>query len=46
MPLLYQKIKTLPLPEATLGIRILVIWKKAAREQFITKNSSWLEKLY
>jgi hypothetical protein len=45
IPLLYQQSKTPPLPEATWSIRILVIWNKAAREQLITNNSSWLEKL-
>ena len=34
--------KTPPLPEATWGIRIQVFWIKAAREQLITNNPSWL----
>jgi hypothetical protein len=46
MPLLYQQSKTPILPEATWGIRILlVVWNKAAREQLITNNPSWLEKM-
>jgi hypothetical protein len=31
-----------PRLEATWGIRILVVWNKAAREQHITNNPSWL----
>ena len=32
-------------PEATWGIRILVVWNKASREQLITNNPSWLERI-
>ena len=39
-----QQSKTPPLPEATWGKRILVVWNKAAREQLNTKNP-WLGKL-
>ena len=46
MPLLYQQSKTPPLPEATWGMHILVVWNKTAREQFITNNPSWLEIAY
>jgi hypothetical protein len=45
MPLLSQQSKTPPLPEATWGIRILAVWNKATREQLITYNPSWLEKI-
>jgi len=45
MPLLYQQSKTPPLPEATWGMRTLVVWSKAAREQLITNNLSWLHKI-
>ena len=45
MSLLYQQSKTSPLPEATWGMRILVVWNKAAREQLITNNPSWLERI-
>jgi hypothetical protein len=31
------------MPEATWGIRILLVWIKAAREQLITNNPSWIE---
>ena len=46
MPLQYQQSKTPPLPEATWdwGMCILVFWNKAAREQLITNNPSYLEK--
>ena len=43
--LLYQQSKTPPLPEAIWGIRILVVWNKAAREQLIANNPSWFEKM-
>jgi hypothetical protein len=33
MPLLYQQSKAPPLPKATWGKRILVVWNKAARER-------------
>ena len=45
MPLLYQQSKTPPLPEATWGIRILVVCNKAAREQLITNNPSSFDKI-
>jgi hypothetical protein len=45
MPLLYQQSKTPPLPEATWKVRTLVVWSKAAREQLITNNLPWLEKI-
>jgi hypothetical protein len=38
MSLLYQQSKTPPLPEAAWGMRILVIWNKAAREQLNTNT--------
>jgi hypothetical protein len=44
MPFLYQQSNTPPLPKATWGMRILVVWNKAAREQLITNKSSWLKK--
>ena len=44
MPLLYQQSKTPPLPGATWGIRILVVWNKVAMEQLLTNNPSGLEK--
>jgi len=45
MPLFYQQSKTPPLPEATWNIRVLVVWNKAAREQFVYKNNpSWLRR--
>ena len=45
MPLLYQQSKTPPLPEATWGLRILLVWNKAAREQLIRNNPFWLEEI-
>ena len=45
MPLLYQQNKTPSQSEATWGIRILVIWNKAAREQIITNSPSRLESI-
>jgi hypothetical protein len=43
MPLLYQQSKIPPLPEAIWDVCILVVWNKAAREQLITNEQSWLE---
>jgi hypothetical protein len=43
--LLYQQSKTPPLPEATWGKRILVVWNKAAREQLIANYPSWFKKI-
>ena len=45
MPLPYQQSKTPPLPEATWGKRILVVWNKAAREQLIANYPSWFKKI-
>jgi hypothetical protein len=45
MPLFYQQSKTPPLPEASWGICILVVWNNIAREQLVTYNPSWLEKI-
>jgi len=45
MSLLYQQSNTPPLPEATWGMRILVIWNKAAREQLFTNKPLWLDKV-
>jgi len=42
-PLLYQQSRTPLLLEATWGVCALVVWNKAASEQLITNNRSWLE---
>ena len=44
MPLLYQQSKTPPLWEGTWGMRILVVWNKAARKHLITNNPSWFKR--